>query len=176
MLVRAIRVNAGWPTAREGQGHGVSVVVRAREQVTSYMAKRDRKVIDVILALQHAESGRNEPDATSFCYYSKRAINHSNLPRCLRGDHSAAANRPRVQKPAGNEEPRGRHQERRDRPHRQVDPEVGRAPDDVDDRERGPDAGRARSSPHVLVTGSCATSHAGPGTADLRTGAAGRAP
>ncbi len=48
----------------------------------------------MILALQHAESRRNESDATNFCYYSKRAINHSDLARCFRGDHSATPGQP----------------------------------------------------------------------------------
>ena len=44
---------------------------------------------------------------------------------------------------AGDQESRRRHQERRDRLDRDPDPEVGRAPDDVEDQDRQPDERRA---------------------------------
>ena len=51
-----------------------------------------------------------------------------------------ASDRPGVQQAAGDEEASRRHQEGRNRPDREIDPEVGRAPDDVDGGERQPDA------------------------------------
>src|SRR5215472_5936637 len=40
---RLASVKAGWPTSREAQGHGGSVVVCAGESVSQYMAKGDRR-------------------------------------------------------------------------------------------------------------------------------------
>ena len=40
---RLTSVKAGWPTSREAQGHGVSIVVGAGESVSQYMAKGDRR-------------------------------------------------------------------------------------------------------------------------------------
>jgi hypothetical protein len=43
ILLRLPRVNTGSPTSREAHGDGVSIVVRAGEQVSQYMAKRNRE-------------------------------------------------------------------------------------------------------------------------------------
>src|SRR5215467_10684538 len=40
---RLTSVKAGWPTSREAQGHGGSIVVRAGESVSQHMAKGDRQ-------------------------------------------------------------------------------------------------------------------------------------
>jgi len=40
---RLTSVKAGWPTSREAQGHGVSIVVGAGESVSQYRAKGDRR-------------------------------------------------------------------------------------------------------------------------------------
>ena len=87
----------------------------------------------------------------------------------------AAADRPGVEQPASDREAERRHHEHGERPARDQDEEVGRAPDDVDDRKRGPDTGRARRALHEPSTGSSARSRAFPGTAGRETLRTGRA-
>ena len=70
----------------------------------------------------------------------------------------AAPDGPDVEEPTCNQEPQRAHREHGQRPRREQDEQVGRAPDDVDDGERGPHPRRGRL--HASATGSCARSRA----------------
>src|SRR5206468_1441442 len=63
----------------------------------------------------------------------------------------AAANRPGIEHGPGNGEPRRHHQERRQRLDTELDPEVRRAPDDVDRRQSEPDPAGARHRPSIAA-------------------------